>query len=81
MKLNKLKKRISGLMFVILILSLPLVTTLAKSSSSALTAATVAYGDSTDQTVAVVFDTLVSVGIYTGFLCGIQGLVAIVAAG
>lgn len=79
--MRNLKKTISGLMFGVLAVVIPFTTAFANSSSNLLTAATVAYGDSTDQTVAVLVDTAVSVAIYSGWFCGIQGLVAIIAAG
>lgn len=68
-------------MFGLFMLMLPLFTVVANSSSSLITAAAAYSGDGEAQAAAAIIDTAVAVGIYTSFLCGIQGLVAIVAAG
>ncbi len=81
MKKFDLKKKIAALMFSFFVFMLPLFTVIANSSSSLFSAAAAYSGDGEAQAAAAVVDTAVAVGIYTSFLCGVQGLVAIVAAG
>ena len=81
MKNFSLKKKVASLLFSVFMLMLPLFTVVANSSSSLFTAAAAYSGDGEAQAAAAIVDTAVAVGIYTSFLCGVQGLVAIVAAG
>jgi len=79
--MKNLKRKVSIFAFSLIVMLLPLITVIAEKSTNAITAAAAFSGDSTAQGTAAIVDTAVAVGLYTGFFCGIQGVVAIVAAG
>lgn len=79
--MKHLKKKIFAFAITMIVMTMPLISALATSYSNLWTIAGAATGDKAIQTGAAIIDTAVAIGIYTSFLCGVQGLVALGVAG
>jgi hypothetical protein len=80
MKLS-LRKKIAAFAFGLIVMTLPVVTSIAASSSKIVTVAAIYSENNHVQAAAAVIDTGVGVAAMLGWLCGIQGAIMTLYAG
>jgi hypothetical protein len=81
MKKNNLKRKFFVACFSLLVISLPLINTLAANQNKAFTLAAYLSDDKVGGTIAIAFDTGVGMAMAAGLFCGIQAVVAVGVAG